>query len=49
MVRNIAGAIFEVLKGKRNIKELENMLNLKSKYVYTTAQAKGLSLIKVNY
>lgn len=49
MVRSIVGSIFEVLRSKRTVKELRDMLNLNDKFNYTIAESKGLSLVKVNY
>lgn len=49
MVRNLVGAIIEVLRDVRSHEDFINMLNLNSVYNYTTAPAKGLSLVKVKY
>lgn len=50
MVRNLIGAMIEVLRGKQSIADFKAMLTSKNKiYLYTTAPAKGLCLMKVNY
>lgn len=50
MVRNIVGAFFEVLRGKQSLDSFSSLLNLGFEpYLYTTAPAHGLSLIKVDY
>ena len=49
MVRNLVGALVEVLRGVRSHDEFINMLNLASVYNYTTAPSNGLSLVKVKY
>jgi tRNA pseudouridine38-40 synthase len=49
MVRNIAGALFEVLKGKQTLDSFAAMLANKSTYRYTTALAKGVCLVQVLY
>jgi tRNA pseudouridine38-40 synthase len=50
MVRHIVGAVFEVLKGKQLVEEFASFLTEnEKKYRYKVADAKGLSLIKVNY
>lgn len=49
MVRNLVGAIFEIFKGNANLKDLEEMIHNKSRYNYTKASSKGLSLVKIGY
>jgi tRNA pseudouridine38-40 synthase len=49
MVRNIVGSIFEVLRGNYTVEDLNNFINKKKEFNYTTAPAKGLSLVKVEY
>jgi len=49
MVRNLAGAIFEVLKGKRTLEEFERFFVPEKSYSYVTAPAHGLCLVRVNY
>ncbi len=50
MVRNITGGVFEVLRGRQSIDTLRQYLNGDAvSFKYTTAPAKGLSLVKVNY
>jgi len=51
MVRNIVGAIIEVLRGKRRFGELSEMLNNTNikPFVIPTAPARGLSLVSVEY
>ena len=50
MVRNLMGAMFEVLKKKQSVENFSEMLNnARRSYVYSAAEAKGLSLINVNY
>jgi tRNA pseudouridine38-40 synthase len=50
MMRNIVGAIIEVLREKRTVKELKAMLHLTSvPFVIPTAPAKGLTLVEVEY
>lgn len=50
MVRNLAGAIFEVLRGKRNVEEFAAMLQPHPEpYKFTTAPPTGLCLYRVNY
>jgi tRNA pseudouridine38-40 synthase len=50
MVRNLTGAVFEVLKGSYDINEFKKYFNGKeSTFNYKPAPAKGLSLVKVVY
>jgi tRNA pseudouridine38-40 synthase len=50
MMRNIVGAVIEVLREKRSVNELKDMLLLSSKpFVIPTAPAKGLTLVEVEY
>lgn len=49
MVRNIVGALFEVLRGKVSVVDFQNMVQTNSKYQYTMAPAKGLCLVNVTY
>lgn len=50
MVRNLMGAMFEVLKKKQSVEKFYEMLNNACRaYSYSAAEAKGLSLINVNY
>ncbi|MEK9658116.1 MAG: tRNA pseudouridine(38-40) synthase TruA [bacterium] len=51
MVRNLMGAMLEVLKGKYTINEFELFLYNKhgKKIIYNAAEAKGLCLVKVKY
>jgi tRNA pseudouridine38-40 synthase len=49
MVRNIVGSIFEVLKGKYTVQDLNDFISKRKMFNYTTAPAKGLSLVKVEY
>lgn len=49
MVRNIVGALFEIMRGKRTEADFKALLDEQREYKYTTALAKGLSLIRVNY
>ena len=50
MVRNIVGAIFEILKKRKKCDELLDYLNQNNdNYRFMTAKAKGLCLVKVNY
>jgi len=50
MVRNLTGAIFEVLSGRSDINEFRNYFNgQESTFKYVPAPAKGLSLVKVLY
>jgi len=50
MVRNLVGAMIEVLRGKQTLNSFKGLLNpSQERFLYTTAPAKGLSLIKVNY
>lgn len=51
MVRNILGAMFQVLRGTRTIDEFRLLLtDVRHKaFNYTLAPAKGLCLVKVNY
>lgn len=50
MVRNIMGAVFEVLRGKESLNEFRAFLNQENTlFKYTVAPAKGLTLVKVKY
>lgn len=50
MVRNLTGALFEVMGGKRSLNEFSSQLSASEKiFHYTTAPAKGLSLVRVGY
>ena len=51
MVRNIVGAIFEVLKGNKSSEDLKKLIEFqdKTKFLYSPAKANGLCLVKVNY
>lgn len=50
MVRNLTGAIFEVLRGKREICEFSELMQPNPRpYRFTTVPPTGLSLYKVNY
>ncbi|MSR88441.1 MAG: tRNA pseudouridine(38-40) synthase TruA [Candidatus Margulisbacteria bacterium] len=50
MVRNIMGAIFEVLKGKQTVENFKKLLTEEYKvYRYTTAKPQGLCLVNVTY
>ncbi|RAP39242.1 tRNA pseudouridine(38-40) synthase TruA [Candidatus Marinamargulisbacteria bacterium SCGC AAA071-K20] len=50
MVRNIMGAVFEVVSGRKTIESLQELLKTGSgKFNYPVVQAKGLTLYKVNY
>jgi tRNA pseudouridine38-40 synthase len=49
MVRNLVGAIWQVLKNKRTLSEFNALLNNENKFSYSMAPAKGLTLVKVNY
>lgn len=49
MVRNLVGALWQVLKHKRTLDEFKEMLGCASKFSYSMASAKGLTLVRVNY
>ena len=49
MVRNLVGALVEVLRGVKSHDDFINMLNLTSRFNYTTAPPNGLSLVNVKY
>lgn len=50
MVRNLVGAMIEVLREKQSVEKFIRLLDPKAvPFKYTTAPSKGLSLIKVNY
>lgn len=52
MVRNLVGAIFEVLQDKKSFKEFELLTENKidkKEYKYTTAKPEGLCLINITY
>ena len=49
MVRNLVGALWQVLKHKRTLGEFKEMLDCVNKFSYSMASAKGLTLVKVNY
>lgn len=49
MVRNIMGYVNEIFKGKQTIADLCAQLNGAPKARYTTMNAKGLCLVRVNY
>ena len=49
MVRNLVGAMIDVLRGLKSHDDFLNMLYLKSSYNYTTAPSNGLSLVNVKY
>jgi tRNA pseudouridine38-40 synthase len=50
MVRNIMGAIFEVLKGNQSVENFKKFLTEEYKvYRYTTAKPQGLCLVNVTY
>lgn len=49
MVRNLTGAIWEVLNEKQTVDDFANMLENKEKFYYKTAPAHGLCLVNVEY
>jgi tRNA pseudouridine38-40 synthase len=50
MVRHIMGSVFEVLRGKQSLEELNKYFHAEdSTFTYTVAPAKGLTLLKVSY
>jgi tRNA pseudouridine38-40 synthase len=50
MVRNIMGAVFEVLRGKESLENFRAFLKQEqNNFKYTVAPAKGLTLVKVKY
>ncbi|RAP32249.1 tRNA pseudouridine(38-40) synthase TruA [Candidatus Marinamargulisbacteria bacterium SCGC AG-439-L15] len=49
MVRNILGAMMEVMRGKQSDKDFKKMLLGKKQYSYTTMSPKGLTLVNVEY
>ncbi|MCP4049538.1 MAG: tRNA pseudouridine(38-40) synthase TruA [bacterium] len=50
MVRNIVGAMFNVMKGSRTTADFRGLLdNKKERYNYVTAQPNGLCLVNVSY
>ncbi len=50
MVRHIAGVVFEVLSSRKEAKDIKKLFeNKKEEFKYAVVEAKGLSLVKVNY
>ena len=50
MVRSIIGAMFDVIRGKRSIKDVENSLKQKDRSLNSTlAPASGLILNRIYY
>ncbi len=49
MMRNIMGSVVEVLRSKRSVQDLQNLLAGTDSFAFQTAPAKGLMLVKVNY
>jgi tRNA pseudouridine38-40 synthase len=50
MIRNLMGSIFEVVSGRNSIELLQKLLeNGSGNFKYPVAEAKGLTLFKVNY
>jgi tRNA pseudouridine38-40 synthase len=49
MMRNIMGSLVEVLRGKKTVQDLQNLLAGADFFPYQTAPATGLFLMKVNF